>query len=190
MRANIIEPTRQKPKKTRRIRWQDQLRPSSPFSTASNKSIGKGSVKGRMASSTGISFSNTTIQHEVSNKDLDLLYQSVNFKAPPKGGRDKKSDLENNWEDSSEYQQLKEMSRTNFNDHRYMSSKLRRRGSLKPRTSQVQVQKSSSAGSIQSINALMGIYGSRTAKGLSKSGSAQSFLTGLRNFNKLSMSRA
>lgn len=79
------------------------------------------------------------------------------------------------------------MSRTNFNDHKYMTSKLRRRTSLKPKNT---VQKSNSSTNIQSINALVGIYGNKNGKGLSRSSSGQSFLTGLRNFNKLSMSNA
>ena len=40
-----------KPKKTRRIRWQDQMRPSSPFSISSVKNIPKSAImKGRMPS--------------------------------------------------------------------------------------------------------------------------------------------
>ena len=80
------------------------------------------------------------------------------------------------------------MSRTNFNDHKYMSSKLRRRGSLKPK--QTTMNKSSSVNNFQNINALVGIYGNKNGKGLSRASSGQSFLTGLRNFNKLSMSHA
>ena len=79
------------------------------------------------------------------------------------------------------------MSRTNFNDHKYMTSKLRRRTSLKPKGN---VSKCSNSSNIQSINSLVGIYGNKSGKGLSRSSSGQSFLTGLRNFNKLSMSNA
>ena len=81
------------------------------------------------------------------------------------------------------------MSRTNFNDHKYMTNKLRRRTSLKPKTT---VTKNNSTSNIQSINSLVGIYGSnsKSGKGLSRSSSCQSFLTGLRNFNKLSMTNA
>ena len=54
-----------KAKKTRRIKWQDQLRPSSPFSINSNKNITKTSMpKGRLPSPapTSLTFSNQAIQ--------------------------------------------------------------------------------------------------------------------------------
>ena len=67
-----------KPKK-KRIRWADQIRPSSPFSINS-KNISKQSLlKNR-----GASPNNFLGHQEPSNKDLELLYQSVNFKGNKK----------------------------------------------------------------------------------------------------------
>ena len=64
-----------------------------------------------------------------------------------------------------------------------MSSKGKRRGSLKPKN--VALGKNNSSTNLYSINSLMGIYGGKVFKAPVKSSSAQSFLTGLRNFNRL-----
>lgn len=79
------------------------------------------------------------------------------------------------------------MSRTNFNDRRYMSSKLKRRGSLKP--TKKEPQKSQSSPSLQNISAIVGIYSNlRPSSGKSNASrsSGVAFLTGLRAFGKVS----
>ena len=84
-----------KSKKARRIRWQDQLRPSSPFFFGPAKSQGRSSLlKNRLTSpSPSVPFANSTIQQEMANnKDLELLYQSVNFKHSKVPTREKKKD--------------------------------------------------------------------------------------------------
>jgi hypothetical protein len=82
--------------------------------------------------------------------------------------------------------QLKGMSRTNFNDYRNFSKQTKRRGSLKPKQKEQNMQKSSSNPSMQSINTLIGIYSNKGMSGkalLYKSSSAQNFLSGLRACN-------
>lgn len=80
------------------------------------------------------------------------------------------------------------MSRTNFNDKKYMSSKLRRRTSLKPNKPLV---KSQSSSNLQNINTLVGIYSNQfrpssgKSTGLSRSSSGQLFWNSLKSNNKL-----
>jgi hypothetical protein len=84
------------------------------------------------------------------------------------------------------------MSRTNFNDRKYMGSKLRRKGSLKPS----RPQKAQSSINLHSISALVGIYSSsgRPASGKSglvRSGSANlPYWSSLRNYSKVSLANA
>lgn len=65
-----------------------------------------------------------------------------------------------------------------------MTSKARRKGSLKPRNITQNQKQFNSTTNLQSI---VGIYGAKNGKGLSKASSAQNFLTGLRSFNKSNM---
>jgi hypothetical protein len=89
--------------------------------------------------------------------------------------------------------QLKEISRTNFNDRKYMGSKLRRKGSLKPS----RPQKSQSSINLQSISQLVGIYSANSRPqsgktGFSRSGNAPNmpFWSSLRNFSKVPLANA
>lgn len=76
------------------------------------------------------------------------------------------------------------MSRTNFNDRKYMTSKLRRKGSLKPKPK-----------NNNSLNQLVGIYSSTTKPtnrpasskitGLVRSSSGGQFWNSLRNYSKM-----
>jgi hypothetical protein len=125
------------------------------------------------------------IQQELPTKEMDLLFQSIGFKSP-NSRKEKRPEKENHWEEDVEYLQLKEMSRTNFNDRRYMSTKLKRRGSLKP--TKKEPQKSQSSPSLQNISTIVGIYSSlRPSSGKSNAGrsSGVAFLTGLRAFGKV-----
>lgn len=86
--------------------------------------------------------------------------------------------------------QLKEMSRTNFNDRKYMGSRMRRKGSLKPRP-----QKTQSSINLHSISALVGIYSAgRPVSGknvLTRSNSGgQPFWSSLRAQAKISLANA
>lgn len=88
--------------------------------------------------------------------------------------------------------QLKEMSRTNFNDRKYMNSKLRRKGSQKPS----KPQKTQSSINLHSISALVGIYSNsrpQSSKGntMVRSGSGNlQFWNSLRNYSKISLGNA
>lgn len=67
---------------------------------------------------------------------------------------------------------------------------MRRRGSLKPNRESQKLKMSNSASSLQN---LVGIYGNnenKNGKKLARVSSAQSFLTGLRSFNKMAGSHA
>lgn len=90
------------------------------------------------------------------------------------------------------------MSRTNFNDRRYLSSKLRRRGSLK--TKKDLIPKNQSTATLDNINKIVGIYSNgstiicrpSSAKNLHniKIGGGNTFLSGIRLINKLSLQNA
>ena len=91
--------------------------------------------------------------------------------------------------------QLKGMSRTHFNDYRNFSKQTRRRGSLKPKQKDQNLQKPSINPSTQSINTLIGIYSNKTMSMSSKallykSSSAQNFLSGLRACNSKEVKNA
>jgi hypothetical protein len=66
-------------KKGKRIKWQDQIRPSSALSlnSAKRSSI----LKGKFTSPTkNFTVLTPSLQQEVPNKDLELLYKTVGFK--------------------------------------------------------------------------------------------------------------
>lgn len=178
-------------KKAQRVRWYDQIRPSSAAKITSCKNLRRGSLnKGKPI----VAANQPPIaQPEQSNNpDLELLYQAVgyrsslNLKPVPR-----KPEKENAQEDDFDFLQLKEMSRTNFNDRKYMSSKLRRKGSLKPS----KPQKAQSSINLHSISALVGIYSNsrpQSGKGtMVRSGSGNlQFWNSLRNYSKISLSNA
>jgi hypothetical protein len=181
-------------KKLQRVRWQDQIRPGSAIKISSSKNLRRGSLNKNKAS---FPISQPVIsQPEPSSADLELLYQSVGYKSTPtltlKSVPTKKVEKENILDDDFDFLQLKEMSRTNFNDRKYMSSKLRRKGSLKPN----KPQKTQSSINLHSISALVGIYSnsrptSSKGSGMSRSGSGgQQFWNSLRNYSKLSLGNA
>jgi hypothetical protein len=90
------------------------------------------------------------------------------------------------------------MSRTNFNDRKYLSSKLRRRSSVK--TKKDLIHKNQSSPTLDNINKIVGIYSNgntsncrpSSANNVSsiKIGGGQAFLSGIRLFNKLSLQNA
>lgn len=68
-----------KTKKVKRIKWQDQIRPSSAFSLSSVKR--SSILKGKFTSpNKNFTVLTPSLQQEVPNKDLELLYKSVGFK--------------------------------------------------------------------------------------------------------------
>lgn len=175
--------------KVQRVRWQDQIRPSSALKISSSKNLRRTSLnKGKQAQ--------PPQEQQTNNADLELLYQAVGYRSPsPIGLKSvpcrKEKEKESVAEDDFDFLQLKEMSRTNFNDRKYMGSKLRRKGSLKPS----RPQKTQSSINLHSISALVGIYSNaRPTSGkstLTRSGSAgQPFWSSLRNYSKLSLANA
>jgi hypothetical protein len=84
------------------------------------------------------------------------------------------------------------MSRTNFNNRKYMGSKMRRKGSLKP----TRPQKTQSSTNLHSITALVGIYSASGRPASGKSGLVRSgsaglpFWSSLRNYSKASLAHA
>jgi hypothetical protein len=174
-----------------RVRWQDQIRPSSALKISSGKNLRRTSLNKAKPSIPA-----PQDQHG-SSADLELLYQSVGYRSPPNLNLKSvpcRKEKESVGEDDFDFLQLKEMSRTNFNDRKYMGSKMRRKGSLKPS----RPQKTQSSINLHSISAMVGIYGGsnngRPVSGksaLSRSGSSgQPFWNSLRNYSKISLVNA
>jgi hypothetical protein len=87
------------------------------------------------------------------------------------------------------------MSRTNFNDKKYMTNQIRRRGSLKTNKDK-NLKNSQSSITLNNINSILGIYSNSNTRFSTKTKStilktnAQSFLTNLKSFNKSSFNNA
>jgi hypothetical protein len=141
-----------------------------------------------------LTVSQSTLQQETSGSEIELIQPvqprppclPFTLKSVPVG---KKKEKENVLDDDFDFLQLKEMSRTNFNDRKYAGSKLRRRTSLKPKA------KVQSSVNLQTMNALVGIYSSGRPSScknstLARPGSGQLFWNSLRNYSKLSLVKA
>lgn len=191
-----------KPKKKGRIRWWDQVRPSSAMILSKNNGKARTSMtKYKIGTPFGQMFPNNS---ETKPKEAEVQpQQGTPMRATSAKKHNNRADRENVLiEEDADFMQLKEMSRTNFNDRKFMSSKLRRRGSLKPKKEPV-LTKSQSSGalvphtvSLQSINSIVDIYSQQQGrstlgkKSYSKAASGQMFLSGLRSQNKLTLNHA